>query len=348
MSRRTRRQPYESGQSDKKARGTRRSSGTGREARRGDIGRGGKGIKRGPRDPIEPTPEFKALHSEATMAFITGDLDRAEALTLQAITLNPDMYAAHNLLSEIHMARPDKKKAIIAAWNGAHTRPGDAQIWSRIARLILELDDDDREQWLEAAVYCYSRVITADKTNLEARFQKAALQREIGHTRKSAYEYEQLLKLLPHDTSILRLLAELYILLGEPDKALKHYQKTVSHLQDLTSDDLMGFDWSDVNIIAELHASDKQYKVAVATIKSLSRWLLGRRGEDVWDSFELDDREWDAEHEPRRLQVAESRPGEYDLASYGEGLPLELRVKLGIFRLRENADQVEEALVHIH
>ena len=324
-------------------RGRGRGGGKGRRGRGGRIGRGGKGIKKGLRKPIEPTPEFKALHSQATLAFINHNYEEAEDLTLQALLINPEMYPAHNLLSEIHAARGDKEKALSAAWNGAHTRPRDPEMWSRIARLILERDDEDRDSTLRDAVYCYNRVLYVDSSNAEARYQRAALNHELGHNRKAASEYEQLIKQLPHDTTVLRHLAEIYIDLDEPDRALRHYDATIHHFQLVEPCDVTSFTWSDVNIVCELYGVQRRYDEGVTVLKTLSRWLLGRAKERCWESFDEDDREWDLEDQPRRSGLPGFVPGKHDVTSYGDGLPLELRVKLGVFRLKSEDRNLMEA-----
>ena len=318
------------------------------QKRRGRGGRprglrgGQRGVKRGLRRPIEPTAEFKALHAQATMAFLAHSYEEAEDLILQALLINPEMYEAHNLLSEVHAARGDKDKALSAAWNGAHTRPRDPEMWSRIARLILERDDS--KESLRDAVYCYNRIITVDSTNVEARYQRAALNHEIGHKKKAANEYEQLRKQLPHDTTVLRHLAEIYIELEDPDRALGYYRDTISHLQSIGSDAAESFTWSDINIVTELYAYQQRYDEGLVELKSLARWLLGRREDVFWETYTQDDREWDMDDEPRRIEIPGFVPGQYDTSSYGDGLPLELRIKLGVFRLRSESRDLEEAV----
>ena len=302
-------------------------------------------MKKGLRKPIEPTPEFKALHSRATMAFIEHDYEEAENLTLQALLINPEIYPAHNLLSEIHAARGDKGKALSAAWNGAHTRPRDPEMWSKIARLILDRDDEDRDSILRDAIYCYNRILYVDSSNIEARYQRAALNHELGHKRKAANEYEQLIKQLPHDTTVLRHLAEIYIDLDEPESALPHYEASVHHFRLIEPNNVTSFTWSDVNIVCELYGVQRRYDEGITVLKTLSRWLLGRAEENCWEEFDEDDREWDFEDQPRRYVVAGFVPGEYDVTTYGDGLPLELRVKLGIFRLKSENRNFMEAIV---
>lgn len=297
-------------------------------------GRGGKGIKRGPRKPLEPNIEFKALLSQATTAFIANDYEEAELLALRAINVNPEMFAAHSLLSEVHMARGNGEKALTALFNGAHTRPGDAQVWHRVAHSILEREVEDRKSALPDAIYCLSRVINIQQDNVEARYQRASLNRVLGYNGRAANEYEQLLKYLPHDTDVLRQLAEIYIELGEVDIALQHFDDGIVYHQSKEPTMVTSFSWSDVNVYTELYGYQDQYKLGVKKLKSLSRWLLGRKKDSLWETFEGDDREWDLEDQPRRVTVTGFVSGVFPAHAYGEGLPLELRVKLGVFRLR--------------
>ncbi|KAL6715712.1 transcription factor TFIIIC subunit tfc4 [Lecanora helva] len=315
-------------------------------SRRGKFGRGGKGIKRGPRKAVEPTEEFKAVHSQATIAFIDQRYEEAEQLTLQAILINPEIYPAHNLLSQIHTAKGEEDKAISAAWTGAHTNHRDPEIWSRTASLILNKDSENRDSTLQGAIYCMNRIINLERNNVEARYQRATLYQEIGHTRKAATEYERLLKQLPHDTTVLRHLAEICIELEKPERALAHYVASIAHLRVLEPETLSTFSWSDVNIVTELYGFQERYHEGIVQLKALSRWRLGRGQDKCWDSFNDDDREWDLEDQPRRTELKDFLPGAHDATSYGDGLPLELRIKLGVFRLRDQEPDLEEAINH--
>lgn len=289
--------------------------------------------------------EFKQLHSNATIAFIDHNYEEAEELTMQALQINPEMYSAYNLLSEIHAARGDTEKAISAAWNGAHTQPRDPEMWSRLARMILEREGESQDSTLQEAIYCYSRIINLDSTDVEARYQRAALNHELGHKGKAAKEYEQLLKQLPHDTTVLRHLAKEYIELGKSDRPLNFYKHSISFYQSTEPDEAISFTWSDVNIVAELYGFQKQYEEGLSELKSLARWLLGRRMDLFWENHKRDDREWDVDDQPRRAVVSEYVPSQHDATSYGLGLPLELRIKMGVFRLRSEHFDLDEAIV---
>lgn len=307
--------------------------------------RGAKGKKRGLRKPLEPSMEFKALHSQATMAFIDHHYVEAEKLALQAIQVNPEMFAAHSLLSEIHMARKDKPKALAALFNGAHTRPRDKQVWLKLAEWIIQRTGNDTTTSIRDAVYCYSRAIVVDKDCMKARRGRADLYRASGQNSRAAFDYEYLLTRLPHDTTILRTLAELYIDLNETDLARSHFDRSFRYYRANESHRSKSITWSDVNVYVELCGYEQEYQKGIFELKSLSRWLVGRGDDTLWDSFDKDDREWDREDEPRRVSVEGFRSGKYEASAYGIGLPIELRIRLGIYRLEIGPDSVDEALV---
>ena len=306
-----------------------------------------RGIKRGPRKPIEPSAEFKSLHSSATEAFIDGDFDEAEDLINQAIRLNPEIFTAHSLLSEIHFAQGDNDRSVAALFNGAHTRPRDIDTWLKVEKLIMDRAGDDRSSSVRGAIYCLNRIIEADSTHLEARLRRADLYRELGKSAKAAYDYTRLLKQVPHDLGILRNLAEMCIELDQTDRAIVHYEETIAYLQTMPSQKQTCFEWSDANIYAELLMFSYLHTDGLAKIKSVLRWLLGRGKDTLWDNVVGDDREFDMDDEPRRTEVPDFQSNFYPLSTYGEGLPLELRVKLGILRLLQGEQHFHEALVCI-
>ena len=324
----------------------------GRRPGRGRIGRplggrGGKGIKRGPRKPLEPTEEFKQLHKDATLAFIDSNYERAIELATQAINVNPEMFTAHSLLSEIFLAQGRRQEALATLFSGAHTRPKDPEVWMQVAKLVAERtgENDDQASALQDIAYCYSRVLGIDPHNNDARLQRAATNRELGYHGKAAHDYERLLKEFPHDTTILRSLAETYIDLPDVNRAIEVYNESIAYYMGLTPEEAPQFQWSDVNIYTDLCASCNDYKQGILSLRSLARWLLGRKDDTQWDIVQDDDREWDGEDSPRRTQTPWFQPGQYPLETYGYGLPLELRIKLGIFRLKLGDRYKHEALV---
>lgn len=264
---------------------------------------------------------------------------------MRAIQINPEMFPAHSLLSEIFLAQGEKDKALAALWNGAHTRPKDAKVWLQVARLILGRAGVDRESALPDVVYCYSRIIEIDHNNFNIRFQRAAVYRELGYTGRAAGEYERILKERPYSIRALRRLAEIHIDLNDVERALEIWSESIVYFRS-HPEQVQGFSWSDVNIYAELFGYVNRHAEGLAETKTLSRWYLDRGNDDpLWGKFDEDDREWDSEHSPRRIKTSGFNPDQWPLDSYGLGLPLEIRIKIGLFRLKMGEKHHEEALV---
>ena len=304
-----------------------------------------RGIKRGLRKPIEPSAEFKSLRSSATEAFIDGDFDEAEDLINQAIRVNPEIFTAHSLLSEIHSARGDTDRSVAALFNGAHTTPRNIETWLKVEQLIMERAGDDRLSSIRGAIYCLNRIIEADSTHVEARLRRAELYREQCKPDKAALDYNRLLQQHPSNTGLLQSLAETCIELDQYEPAIERYEDAIAHLQAMEPQGSTHFGWSDANAYAELLMFSASPAEGLAKVKRVSRWLLGRGVETLWDVFEEDDREFDSHDAPRRVEVSDFRSNSHPQSAYGDGLPLEIRVKLGTLRLLQGEQYFLEALV---
>jgi general transcription factor 3C polypeptide 3 (transcription factor C subunit 4) len=303
----------------------------------------GRSGPRGPRKAAEPTGDIKSRLSKASQAFIDENYDEAMEIVSDVIRINAETYEAWTLLASVFRELGDVEKTLTALMCAAHLRPKDVTGWLSCARFALEETGQLRKKFLTTAKLCYQSAIRADpKNDIEARCGKAAVLRELGNTSSAISEYKRVLSQKPHDTTILRLLAELYIDQDNVEAAKDLYHQTISFYK--TSDGTAGqlFGWSDINIYVELYAYLGQYDVAIRELKSLSRWILGRHEDSWWENVVDDDREWDAD-DARRLQIQEYVPSRFDSQLYGEGLPLELRVKLGLYRLR--LGNYDEAMV---
>lgn len=333
----------------KRPRGRPRKDGSTRGRGGRPLGRGGqRGVKRGPRAPLEPSHEFKVLQAQAFAAFIDEqNLDKAHKLVNEAITLNPEVYAAHALLSEIFAAKGEKDKAFTALFSAAHTNPRDPSVWKKVADASLARLDEDRHRALADAVYCYARMIEINPKDYDALFQRALLNKQLGYKRKALKEFERLLNMLPHASNILYQIAEICIDLKEVQTAKSYYDETIRHYQSPEFEETSDFTWNDVNIYVELFSYMNRYAEGISMLKSLCRWLCGRKDDVIWDEVQNDDREWDLEDKPRRIKTPNFVPGKYPAESYGEGLPMELRIKLGLYRLKLGASHKREAFKHL-
>lgn len=332
-----------------RGRGTRgrprgRARGRARENRGGRTRGVPKGTIRGPRKAAELTGDIKHRMSLASQAFISGRYEDTQQILNDIIRINAETFEAWMLLANVWEELGDLDNAIATLTFAAHLRPHHVDVWLNVARFALEHTGDQRPRFLEAAKYAYSGAIrAAPKDASEARLGKALLLREMGNSAAAMTEYKHVLRARPHNMSILRSMAETLIDLGDSETAQRLYSTTFKHFrgsQDLTAP----FDWTDVAIFVELYSYSGQHEEGLRQLRSLSRWLLGRRSEDYWDKYDDDDREWDAE-DTRRLHDPNFDPLRFSTDRYGHGLPMELRVKLGVCRLRLNCR--EEAYVGV-
>lgn len=313
---------------------------------RSRIGGGGRGrgTFRGPRKAAEPTGDIKLRLSKASEAFIVQKYDEARSIIAEIIRINAETHEAWTLLASIFREAGDTDKALMALMYAAHLRPKHVDAWLNCAEYALEETGKNRSKYLPSAHFCYASAIRANPKNLEARFGKAAVYLEQKNLSSAISEYRIILNRLPHDTRVLRLLAETYIDHGDAETAKGLYKESIAHFRVSTNEAPHSFCWSDVDVYIELYGYLKQYDIAIKEIRSVARWLLGRDIDGFWDAVTDDDREWDAD-DSRRVQTSDFSSGRFPLSTYGAGLPLELRVKLGLYRL--HLGQFDEALVGI-
>ena len=308
-----------------------------------------RGAKKGPRKAAEPSDEFKAIKSQATLAYLSGDFEQAQELVEKAISLNPEIFSAYALLSSIHQAHGDNAKAVTVLFQGLHTRPRDTASWLNVAHSILDIASasGNRSAAFDDAIYCYHRVIGIDRDNLQGRSGRAELYFESGRYQKAILDYKHILRVHPHDLDTLRVLSECYTHIGKPTVAISLYDDAFAFYRSQNHAQAPASFWSDANIYTELHWVSEQYMQGLLKLKQLARWILGRGAETYWDEWTADDREFDAEDSPRRMQVERYDPSNHELTAYGFGLPLELRIKLGRFRLKLDCPPHEEAMVSV-
>lgn len=286
--------------------------------------------------------EVRSLLGQANQAYAFRKLDEALKAVKQIIQIEPGVYAAWKILGEIFSEKGDKNKCLLAWLTAAHARPKDWELWLMCAKMSLDQYGPDKQSYRDQAIYCYNRAIRANPDNIDAIYDRSLLLKDAGQVSKAAEGFVMLNRLLPNDMTVLKELAGLYIELGKIPEAIEFYNRSVEFFKSTGNPD-MGFGWSELNIFAELYCMEKDWAKAIQTIKSLGRWLYGRASETYWDQINGDDREWDEDDRPRRCLVREFEPGRFPKESYT--LPLELRVKLGLCRLRIGNE--EEALVRV-
>jgi len=291
-----------------------------------------RGPHKGPRKAAEPTGDIKSRLGSANAAFIAGRYIDAAFILADIIRINAETHEAWTLLAGVFEENHDIDNALKALIYAAHLRAKHTTSWYQAATLALERTGALRSKYLLNAEFCYAAAIRADPTNLDARYRKAAVCVERGKIGPAISDYKVILARQPHDRDILRRLAELYIDQDEAGAAIELYRESIAHFRSSSSQPSQVFDWTDLDTYVTLYENDAQYDSALQELRSLARWLSGRGAEEFWDEFPDDDREWDSD-DRRRTSVLLFTPGKYPSVSYGDSLPLELRVKFGIYRV---------------
>lgn len=315
---------------------------------------------RGPRKAAKPRGDITARLSRVNQAFLAGDYDGALNLAFEVIRINAETHQAWTALSSIFRERGELKRALSAMVYAAHLRPKDVNGWLRCASFALDTIGAENNEGgagidteaeshgpedsnLHTARLCYSAALRADPSNMEARLGKADVCRRQGQFSAAISEYKALLQRRPYDLDLVRKLAEACMdsknSAAAVDAPIHAYRRFFGHDESWQLGNAL---WHDVGIYAELLATAGRYQEAIDDLKSLSRRLAGRAGEQYWDRWREDDREWDAD-DRRRALVPEYDAVGADFALYGAALPHDLRVRLATYRLKLGHE--EEALV---
>lgn len=311
--------------------------------------------KRGPRKAVEPTGDIKYRLNMASNAWLGGRLDEAIEYVQDAIRINAETFQAWTLLASFLQEKGDKKGGLTAKVFAATLQPKEIGGWLQCADLSIELRDqypDEADDFLQQAIYYYSSALRVDSNHRLARHGRAALSFEMGRIKSAAKDYAFLVERCHTDVYALRGLAEMSVLLADtgkapfadrPRAAIEAYRRCIAILREDGLDSRYPFDWKDIRALVELLAYVERFQDAIHELRSLSRFLLTRADEEFWDS-ENDDREWDVDN-TRRINVEGYQDGRYPHSSYGSGLPLDLRTKLAVCRLKLGHE--DEAMVRL-
>jgi general transcription factor 3C polypeptide 3 (transcription factor C subunit 4) len=336
------------------------AGGRGRGKRRRGTGRGSN-PHRGPRKAKELTGPIKLRLGKATQLFIAQQTDEAMALVDEVIGINSETYEAWTLKASLFQEKGNIEFAIESLWVAAHLRHKHVDPWFNCATLCLEGTGASRPLHLTRAQRCYANATRSNPLSVEAYLGKAYVYFERGIFPMAQNIYEQTMKRLrPHNLEILRRIGECgtaafhagfasgetAVTAGraEIEVAINHYEKEIAHFKTDPSDFEDEVGWSEAVAYCELFTLDGRYERAIKELRALARWLLGREEETFWDDVVENDAEWDITDARRNLNPS-YKPDATRLDLYGQGLPLELRAKLGIYRLRQGKEV--EAMVSL-
>ncbi|KAI3535594.1 RNA polymerase III transcription factor tfiiic [Colletotrichum tamarilloi] len=301
---------------------------------------------RGPRKAAEPRGDIKLRLAGVNQAFMSGNYALARDLVFEIIRINAETHQAWTVLASIFREEGANDQALMAMVISAHLRPKDFAVWMDCASFAMSLAEGGQEGALKTALMCYSSAIKAQPTSLEARLGRAEASHRQGFFSQAITEFTYVIERRPLDIDVVRRLAEACADSGgmeDVQKAVSAYKTYFAHARSIEQEAGGELSWHDIGIYVELFACAGDFANAIADLKSLSRWLLGRPNDQLWDAC-FDDREWDRDHS-RRVQIPSFDPSAYNMYTYGMGLPLEFRARLALYRLKIRDD--EESDLHL-
>lgn len=319
---------------------------------------------------IDPGPEFKKVMAKANAAFMDRDYETALDFVRKAIAVNPEIWSAHSLLSQVFESQGRHADAIEALRFGIPTTT-EADNWQHLADLMTHEDlvDEDEltNETIEAAVWYLGKAIhyrkpeTAQWELRKSKFRLYKILQKRGQNNKNArLEAKSILRIWPNRTLFLKEFAVLCA--GWPDKseqelaiqkydqAFDYYMANFETFGDEYDEETE--DWEHLNIYLEMVELAGTPWTGIQKAKRIARWMLGRQNDTFWDRVTENDCEWDID-DHRRESVQQwmwpdvaHAPVSRDPAQYGAGMPVEIKVRLGKLRLKMGREFREEALRH--
>jgi general transcription factor 3C polypeptide 3 (transcription factor C subunit 4) len=310
----------------------------GEETSRDRGGPRGRGA-RGPRKAAKPRGDITARLSKVNQAFLAGDYSRALDLAFEVIRINAETYQAWTAVASIFREQGELDRALSAMVYAAHLRPKDVGGWLGCASFALDVTDRGGGEGdnLHTARLCYSAALRADPSNVEARLGKANVCHQQGHLAAAITDYKLILKHQPYNLDLVRKLAEACVETKHAGSAvpavIDAYRRFFIHEISCNKQNPSTVYWHDIGIYVELFASTGRYMEGIKELKSMARWLVGRATEQYWEDWQDDDREWD-EKDDRRELVPGFLLNRAAPHLYGNSLPLDMRARLAVYRLR--------------
>ena len=323
--------------------GTEHDPARNRPARARGQRQGRRGGRRGPQ-PVRPNAEFQQVMSLANQAYLASNLEDALDLAKEAILLNPEIQAAHSLLSQVLDEMGRQEDALGALLAGAHASR-DIRVWYNVVERTIERGGDDKNAVFNQLLYCYSNILSIDQKEYKARLDRAKIYLDLGRDGRVRSECEMILRYRPYELEVIRLLAKLSSTLEEAGRTRRLFDDAFQLQMEGKGKDRTRMDWPDLRSYLDLLCQDGQYTKACSRLSQIARWILGRGADQTWDETAEDDREWDVEDQLRRTQTPGFDSNRYHNRTYGAGLPLDIRVKLGIIRLNIGPQYHVEAMV---
>ncbi|KAI8325363.1 TPR-like protein, partial [Martensiomyces pterosporus] len=277
--------------------------------------------------------EIKTMLGNANILYVNQELDKAFEILCEVVRLNPNASAAWHTMALIRENQGLPDDALQLQTVAAHLTPRDNDMWQHLDPAAKRRYDASLEQ----ALYCLKIMTKNDPKDAEAWSKRLRIQMERGDNKGVAKSYMAMIRDDPYNMQAIRDGAPILLHKQDDlDTPIKWFSEAGANestwgnyylehpTETVPVEELGGYTYSDINMMAELRLLRREFEEAIVDIKRGSRFIQGRGREPQWENSELDD-------------VVDS---EY---THNE-LPIELRVKLGLCRMM--LGQEETAQMH--
>ncbi|GIM11145.1 hypothetical protein Vretimale_14678, partial [Volvox reticuliferus] len=198
--------------------------------------------------------EVVAKLGQANVMYALRDYQPAIELLTQVIREYPNVSDPYHTLGLLHEANGNPRKALDFFMIAAHLGHKDLAFWKRLASMSTELG------FYRQAVYCLTKAINRNRTDLDALWDRAVLYAQVGDTDKALVQFAEVGRLRPGDPEVPVMKARLHHQAGAPLKAIAVLE---AHLRDHPTH----VDLTHINILAELYMERGEYVEARALIE---------------------------------------------------------------------------------
>ena len=290
----------------------------------------------------------------ATSAFLDGNLELAREYALEAVSMNAEIPAPHQLIQQILQAQGKTEAAIMAAMSAAVSMR-DARGFANVAEQWLAYKGEEKtKDDVQFALKCFREALKIEKgdDSYELRAGKLQVYIDAEEWKPARRDCKAMIAVRPDDIDTVYTFAELAkTSVDEPEYlrlAKEAYYRAFDMLREQDQPLDVDTQWAHLDMYVDLMEKSKESpRDCIQELKRLARWFLGRQNEAFWDALD-DDREFDEEN-VRRIDHEFFQQGlvHLDSSVYGGSLPLDLRVKLGWFRAKMGTPHHDEALKHL-
>lgn len=186
-------------------------------------------------------PEMaKDLLGKGNTCFFQGQYDEAEAKFMSCIRIAPEFPDAYSSLSSLFAERGDHTKAMNFLMVAAHLTKKDPQIWKDAAVM------SKSQGALRQAVYCLNNVIRREKNDLEWRYERGLILRDLNMDKKALEDLMYYHERRPDDPENIKTITRLLYSMDRLDEARTAIQSYIESYPDST-------DLTHINLLSELY-----------------------------------------------------------------------------------------------